>query len=108
MAAGLCRTADARGRRGFHHPGLHYLCHGSGAALFLLCDVLLHYVTPVVFVLWWLISGVDGRTRWSDISWWVLYPIAYLAHRLSGLCADARVAGGRNALPLPRCHQERR
>ncbi|BCG88835.1 hypothetical protein MesoLj113c_49450 [Mesorhizobium sp. 113-3-9] len=51
--------------------------------LFLLCDVLLHYVTPVVFVLWWLISGADGRTRWSDISWWVLYPIAYLAYALA-------------------------
>jgi hypothetical protein len=50
--------------------------------LFLLCDVLLHYVTPVLFVLWWLISGADGRTRWSDISWWVLYPIAYLVYAL--------------------------
>lgn len=51
--------------------------------LFLLCDVLLHYVTPVLFVLWWLISGADGRTRWSDISWWVLYPVAYLAYALA-------------------------
>ncbi|RUX94084.1 MULTISPECIES: Pr6Pr family membrane protein [unclassified Mesorhizobium] len=51
--------------------------------LFLLCDVLLHYVTPVLFVLWWLISGTDGRTRWSDISWWVLYPIAYLIYALT-------------------------
>ncbi|MBZ9671041.1 Pr6Pr family membrane protein [Mesorhizobium sp. ES1-3] len=51
--------------------------------LFLLCDVLLHYVTPVLFVLWWLISGADGRTRWSDISWWVVYPIAYLAYALA-------------------------
>jgi hypothetical protein len=50
--------------------------------LFLLCDVLLHYVTPVLFVLWWLISGADGRTRWSDISWWVLYPVAYLIYAL--------------------------
>ena len=50
--------------------------------LFLLCDVLLHYVTPVLFVLWWLIAGADGKTRWSDISWWVLYPIAYLAYAL--------------------------
>lgn len=50
--------------------------------LFLLCDVLLHYVTPVLFVLWWLISGADGRTRWSDISWWVMYPIAYLVYAL--------------------------
>ncbi|KAA3449769.1 hypothetical protein C7I87_15820 [Mesorhizobium sp. SARCC-RB16n] len=51
--------------------------------LFLLCDVLLHYVTPALFVLWWLISGADGRTRWSDISWWVVYPIAYLAYALA-------------------------
>ncbi|TIN21722.1 MAG: hypothetical protein E5Y31_20135 [Mesorhizobium sp.] len=51
--------------------------------LFLLCDVLLHYVTPVLFVLWWLTSGADGRTRWSDISWWMLYPIAYLVYALA-------------------------
>lgn len=50
---------------------------------FLLCDVLLHYVTPVLFVLWWLMSGADGRTRWSDISWWMLYPVAYLAYALA-------------------------
>ena len=51
--------------------------------LFLLCDVLLHYVTPVLFVLWWLTSGADGRTRWSDISWWMLYPVAYLVYALA-------------------------
>ncbi|WP_214471813.1 Pr6Pr family membrane protein [Mesorhizobium sp. dw_380] len=51
--------------------------------LFLLCDILLHYVTPLLFVLWWLISGANGKTRWSDISWWMLYPIAYLAYALA-------------------------
>jgi hypothetical protein len=48
--------------------------------LFLLCDVLLHYVTPVLFVLWWLVAGADGRTRWRDISWWMVYPVAYLVY----------------------------
>jgi hypothetical protein len=57
--------------------------------LFLLCDVLLHYVTPVLFVLWWLVSGADGKTSWSDISWWMAYPIAYLAYAL----ARAPIAG---------------
>ncbi|UCI33158.1 Pr6Pr family membrane protein [Mesorhizobium sp. B4-1-4] len=57
------------------------LWHPQG--LFLLCDVLLHYVTPVLFVLWWLIAGADGRTRWRDISWWMLYPVAYLAYALT-------------------------
>ena len=51
--------------------------------LFLLCDVLLHYVTPVLFVLWWLIAGAAGTTRWSDISWWMVYPIAYLIYALA-------------------------
>ncbi|ANT51627.1 Pr6Pr family membrane protein [Mesorhizobium amorphae] len=51
--------------------------------LFLLCDVLLHYVTPMLFVLWWLIAGADGTTRWSDISWWMVYPIAYLIYALA-------------------------
>ncbi len=50
--------------------------------LFLLCDVLLHYVTPALFVVWWLVAGVDGSTRWRDISSWVLYPLAYLAYAL--------------------------
>lgn len=50
--------------------------------LFLVCDVLLHYVTPVLFVLWWLASGADGTTRWRDISWWMVYPIAYLIYVL--------------------------
>lgn len=50
--------------------------------LFLLCDILLHYVTPFIFVLWWLIAGADGSTRWRDISWWMIYPLAYLAYAL--------------------------
>lgn len=57
------------------------LWHPQG--LFLLCDVLLHYVTPVLFALWWLMAGADGKTRWSDISWWMLYPIAYLIYALA-------------------------
>ncbi|MDX8436366.1 Pr6Pr family membrane protein [Mesorhizobium abyssinicae] len=50
--------------------------------LFLLCDMLLHYVTPALFVLWWLVAGADGTTRWRDISWWMVYPLAYLAYVL--------------------------
>jgi len=57
--------------------------------LFLLCDVLLHYVTPVLFVLWWLVAGANGSTLWRDISWWMLYPIVYLVYAL----ARAPIAG---------------
>ncbi|RAZ89820.1 hypothetical protein DPM33_16680 [Mesorhizobium hawassense] len=50
--------------------------------LFLLCDILLHYITPFIFVLWWLTAGADGSTRWRDVSWWMIYPLAYLAYAL--------------------------
>lgn len=50
--------------------------------LFLLCDVLLHYVAPALFIAWWLVAGREGTSRWSDISCWVLYPLAYLAYVL--------------------------
>ncbi|MDX8478848.1 Pr6Pr family membrane protein [Mesorhizobium sp. VK24D] len=50
--------------------------------LFFICDALLHYVAPLIFVLWWLFAGADGSTRWRDISWWMVYPLAYLAYAL--------------------------
>jgi len=50
--------------------------------LFLACDVLLHYVTPVLFVAWWLIAGTEGVTRLRDIPWWLIYPLSYLAYAL--------------------------
>ncbi|PSJ65617.1 Pr6Pr family membrane protein [Kumtagia ephedrae] len=51
--------------------------------LFLLCDILLHYVTPVLFVGWWLLFGADGSSRWRDIPFWLIYPFAYLAYVLA-------------------------
>ncbi|WP_406871996.1 Pr6Pr family membrane protein [Aminobacter sp. P9b] len=57
--------------------------------LFLLCDVLLHYVTPILYLAWWLAAGADGSTRWSDIPYWVVYPVLYLIYAL----ARAPIAG---------------
>lgn len=51
--------------------------------LSLLCDVLLHYVTPPLFVFWWLVAGADGSTRWKDISYWLAYPFAYVVYALA-------------------------
>lgn len=48
--------------------------------LSLLCDVLLHYVTPTLFVGWWLTAGADGSTRWTDIPYWLAYPLAYVVY----------------------------
>ncbi|SFQ74287.1 Pr6Pr family membrane protein [Nitratireductor indicus] len=50
--------------------------------LFLLCDVLLHYATPAIFVLWWLLAGRDGSLSLRHVAVWLLYPIAYAAYVL--------------------------
>lgn len=48
--------------------------------LFLLCDILLHYVAPAVMVAWWLADGRDGSTRFGDIPFWLAYPILYAVY----------------------------
>ncbi|PLP61211.1 hypothetical protein CYK37_02720 [Mesorhizobium loti] len=51
--------------------------------MFLLCDILLHYAAPVLFVLWWLTAGAKGTSRWSDIAAWLVYPVFYIAYTLA-------------------------
>ncbi|MDX8521427.1 Pr6Pr family membrane protein [Mesorhizobium dulcispinae] len=63
-----------------YHTVLARLWQPQG--LFLFCDILLHDMTPAIFLLWWFIAGADGTTRWKDISWWMIYPLAYLAYAL--------------------------
>lgn len=51
--------------------------------LFLFADTLLHYVTPVLFLLWWLGAGADGSSRWADIGYWLIYPLTYAVYALA-------------------------
>ncbi|MBN9234366.1 MULTISPECIES: Pr6Pr family membrane protein [Phyllobacteriaceae] len=51
--------------------------------LFLLCNVLLHYVAPALFVLWWLTAGAEGTSRWEDIPVWLIYPVLYVVYALT-------------------------
>lgn len=57
--------------------------------LFLLCDMLLHYAAPALFLAWWLLAGADGSLRWRHIPYWLAYPVGYLLYVL----ARAPVAG---------------
>jgi hypothetical protein len=51
----------------------------SPQGLAFLADVLLHYVTPTVFVLYWFFFVPKGRLKWSaPLIWWPLYPLAYV------------------------------
>ncbi|VTU13957.1 hypothetical protein SRS16CHR_00851 [Variovorax sp. SRS16] len=48
-----------------------------------LCNALLHYVMPVLYLVYWWI-GVRGRgVAYRDIPTWWVYPIAYLVYSLA-------------------------
>lgn len=44
----------------------------------LVADVLLHYVMPVLFVVYWWVGVPKGDVRRADIWYWMLYPVAFL------------------------------
>jgi|HubBroStandDraft_6_1064221.scaffolds.fasta_scaffold68021_3 hypothetical protein len=48
----------------------------------LLADVLLHYVMPVLFVIYWWFNFPKGALRWTYPVIWGLYPTVYLIYVL--------------------------
>jgi len=51
-----------------------------GLAFF--ADTMLHKVTPIVFVLGWLLAAPRGVLTWRTVWWSLLYPLAWLAFTL--------------------------
>ena len=49
----------------------------SPQGLFLLADIMLHYVTPLLMTAWWLVSA-NGRARFMTLLWWLVPPAVYL------------------------------
>ncbi len=50
--------------------------------LFWLCDVLLHYAAPLLYLIWWIGFGRDGSIKWSDTPKFLAVPIFYLAYAI--------------------------
>ncbi len=44
-----------------------------------IANVLLHYVTPPLYVLFWLVLEPKSSLRWRNAAMWLIYPLAYLA-----------------------------
>ena len=44
----------------------------------LLCDIILHYVMPALFIIDWLCFVPKGALRLSDTPKWLIYPFVYL------------------------------
>ncbi len=63
-----------------YHFLLRNLWHPQGLSL--LADTLLHYVTPILFLLYWWLAFPKGALRWSYPFVWGLYPTAYLIYAL--------------------------
>ncbi len=49
----------------------------SPKGLFLVCDVILHYVTPLLMAAWWLVSA-NGKARFKTLLWWLVPPVVYV------------------------------
>lgn len=99
----------ALGRRGFDRPSL---VAGATAAIALvgvvfalllrgmralagetaLANFLLHELTPVLAVLFWLAFARKGLLSWRDPLLWALYPLAYLAYALARGMVEGRYA----------------
>ncbi|MEU7782596.1 Pr6Pr family membrane protein [Amycolatopsis sp. NPDC049159] len=52
----------------------------DGLAFF--ADTMLHKVTPILFVLGWLLAAPRGVLTWRTVWWSLLYPLAWLAFTL--------------------------
>jgi hypothetical protein len=50
--------------------------------LFWLCDALLHYVAPILYIVWWIGFGRDGTLKWADTPKFLAAPVIYLAYAI--------------------------
>lgn len=51
-------------------------------SLQLIADVILHDVTPVVFVAYWLLFVPKGLLKWEDAASWLIFPAVYFLYVL--------------------------
>ena len=57
-----------------------------------LADFILHYVSPVLVLLFWLVFAPKGTQRNSNPLLWVIYPLAYGIYALARGAADGKYA----------------
>jgi hypothetical protein len=51
--------------------------HVHPTGVYKLASSLLHDVTPLLYVVYWLIFAPKGRLHWKDSLLWLIFPIAY-------------------------------
>lgn len=63
---------------GFYHLILAGLWQPQG--LFYICDIVLHYIDPVIYVLWWTVFCTAGRLKYRDVPTMLVPPLIYLVY----------------------------
>jgi hypothetical protein len=62
----------------FYHVMLRPIWQPEG--LFLVCDYLLHYAAPLLYMAWWTITQRHGTLDYSALSAMLVPPLVYLAY----------------------------
>ena len=60
---------------------LQHLWHPEG--LQLVADMLLHYVMPLLFLVYWWVAVPRGDVRWTSVFTWMLYPVLYFVYAMT-------------------------
>lgn len=48
----------------------------SGFAAF--SNLVLHYITPIVFILDWVLTEIKVQYKWNYLLYWIIYPLCYI------------------------------
>ncbi|KRA45619.1 Pr6Pr family membrane protein [Devosia sp. Root635] len=51
--------------------------------LFLLADIILHYLCPVLYLLWWLVAQKHGRLRWANLPLMLAPTLVYFLYAMA-------------------------
>jgi len=41
-------------------------------------NLVLHYITPIAFIVGWILTETKLRYKWSYLPYWIIYPLCYL------------------------------
>lgn len=58
--------------------------------LFRLADLLLHTISPILFIIFWLLFVPKEAIKWTQILLWAIFPLLYLFYSLirGAICGD--------------------
>ena len=50
--------------------------------LFILTNLLVHYVIPIAFIIEWILTETNVKYKWSFLLYWITYPLFYIIYTI--------------------------